>query len=819
MKLTNIRRITPGRFCRFFSYVLFTASLLFGFSFSTRAFFPTNLKTIDGLLGKSHEKMTAEAIKELDQEFFGSNGLANSMQEAIRQVVDANAAVDEDQKTAAKHFDGESFPEGQERIIKLRDGIITALQNNDAKGARTALGGALHTIQDFYSHTNWVELGHRTPNKDLGRPGKALHRLPREVKTCRDCGDTCFICYPDCKDNLVTAKLTSGYYGGEDPPFGVKPDGKCSHGGPLDESARGRSGEGINKDSSSRAFSPHDFLHAIAVGVAKDATKQFIRDIQAAVTPSQLKLLLGAGPNLAFAIDPAKGMGSVIDGVREQVIQIVNDRLGTKDEPSLYVLSSFDDASVGPVTKTTDANAFIDALNRLSASDGGDCPGPELSEAGMLAALDASDGGTDLFMFTDASSKDRVLTDQVNALARNKDIRIYPILLGNCTAIDPSYIEEADDSGGQVFSLSPSEAGSITQLADFIVRSNEVNLLLIADTFAGTARTYSVPVDSTMTRITFSISGTTSVVVTRPSGSIVQPSDPGVTVLSLSSGTIYSIINPVAGEWRVSVNGTGDVSVKVSGESSLDLSSFRFVELGGRSGHQGFFPIDGLPLAGQEGTVEAVMSGDFSSAQFELRSETGTVLQTLALSPVPETTDEFSGKVTPPASSFRVYVTGRDITGANYQRLLSGSIRPQTVDIDAPVSQELGPGQSLTYTFTVTNLGASDAFSFTGSDDENYLTAISPTVFSLNTNESRDVTVQLQTPVNAMPGTSDTLTVNVASTGATEASNFAVVTSVVIVGNPRHHARPRGHIGRHDQSATSHAVSGLPNPAVKTCLK
>jgi uncharacterized membrane protein len=99
------------------------------------------------------------------------------------------------------------------------------------------------------------------------------------------------------------------------------------------------------------------------------------------------------------------------------------------------------------------------------------------------------------------------------------------------------------------------------------------------------------------------------------------------------------------------------------------------------------------------------------------------------------------------------------------------------------MSQDLQPRQSLTYTFTVTNLGTSDTFSFAGSDDENYLTAISPTVFSLNTNESREVTVQLQTPLNATPGTSDTLTVNVASTGATEASNFAVVTSIVVVGH------------------------------------
>jgi von Willebrand factor A domain-containing protein 7 len=802
MKLTNIRIITPHSICRPLFSVLITAGLLLGFSFSTRAFFPTNARSPRGLLGKTHQAITTEAITELDQEFFGNNRLTSTMKAAIEKIVSANADVDEDQKTADKHFDGESFPEGQARLINLRNGIIMSLQKNDGNGARIQLGSALHTIQDFYSHTNWVELGNTLTHPGLGRPGNALNRLPATTATCQGCrpptriGGFVSACR-NCSSNLIkTAGLTSGYYGGEDPPFNVKPRGKCIHGGFTDQF--GRSGEGINKDSSFCTFfplgniSPHYRWHEEAARLAKDATKQFIRDIKAAVTPNQLKLLLGAGSGtLGFVIDTTAngsatdtpgGMGSILDAVKEQAIQIVNARLGTDEEPSQYVLVPFNDPGVGPVTVTTDANVFISALNALSVHGGDDCP--ELSQAGMLEGLAASEEGGQLFMFTDASSKDSALADQVNALANNKDIRIYPILFGSCSSsIDPSYIREANDSGGQLFSVSPSEAGTITQLADFIVRSNAVNLLLINDTFNGISRTYTVPVDSTMTRIIFSISGTTSVVVRRPTGAVVQASDPDVRLLSLSSGTIYSITNPAVGGWNVNVNGTGDVSVEVSGESSLDLSSFNFVELGGGGAHTGFFPIDGMPLAGQEGTVDAVVSGDFNTAQFELRSKTGAVLQTLALSPVPETTDEFSGQVTPPTSSFRVYVTGQDNTGANYQRLLSASIQSQTVDIDAPMTQDLRPGESLTYTFTVTNLGAPDTFSFTGSDDENYLTGISPTAFSLNTGESGDVTVQLQPPLNATPGTSDTLTVNVVSTGAMEASNFAVVTSIVTFPN------------------------------------
>ena len=412
------------------------------------------------------------------------------------------------------------------------------------------------------------------------------------------------------------------------------------------------------------------------------------------VAPEQVKALFGAGSGtLTFVIDTTgngagstigttEGMGAIIDAVKEQATQIVNARLGTDEEPSKYVLVPFNDPGIGPVTETTDVNVFKNALNTLSAHGGDDCP--ELSQAGMLEALAASDDGGELFMFTDANSKDTALAGTVDSLAASKDIKLYPMLFGACSSsIDQSYIREANDSGGQMFSLSSSEAGSITQLADFIVRAKAVDLLLINDTFNGINRSYTVPVDSTMTRIVFSISGTNSVVVGRPTGAVVQASDPDVKLLSLSGGKVYSITNPVVGEWRVSIDGTGDVSLQVTGESSLDLSSFNFVEPGGAGAHTGFFPIEGMPLARHEGMVDALMSGDFNTAHFTFRSETGAVLQTLGLSRVPETTDEFSGQVMPPTSRFKVYVTGHDVTGANYQRLLSASIQPQTVEIDS----------------------------------------------------------------------------------------------------------------------------------------
>jgi len=322
------------------------------------------------------------------------------------------------------------------------------------------------------------------------------------------------------------------------------------------------------------------------------------------------------------------------------------------------------------------------------------------------------------------------------------------------------------------------EAGSITKLADVIVRSNTVNLLLIGDSLAGVTKTYAIPVDSTITSVIFSASGA-SMTVQRPDGSTVQPSDPNVSLLSLSGGVVYSIAAPTPGSWGVTVVGSSDFSVNVSGESTLNLSSFRFVEPGGRPGHEGFFPITGLPEARSTSTVDAVMVGDFQTAQFEFRTKTGAPLQSLNLTLVPETTDDFSGTITPPNTSFLVYVTGEDINRTKYQRVVSGLVQPQTVKIIAPRSQDLHPGLVTTETFQVKNLGSADTFTLFAADDKGFLRSISPTTVALSTNETKDIAVVLQPPVIAQGGTSDTLTVTVRST-TTDTNNFAVVTNSVV---------------------------------------
>ena len=178
---------------------------------------------------------------------------------AINAIQSANAVVDSFNRKAEEHFDGEQFQQGAKRLIRLRQELITSLLKGDKlKHARNLAGSALHTLQDFYSRSNWIELGNSVPFDVLGQPGNEISEIfvagPNEA--------TCTSCLSDqdrndkCGTNLITGKLTSGYRSGQDVRKPVN-KGKCSHGGGTDDSRFQSATGGINKDSTSIKESPH----------------------------------------------------------------------------------------------------------------------------------------------------------------------------------------------------------------------------------------------------------------------------------------------------------------------------------------------------------------------------------------------------------------------------------------------------------------------------------------------------------------------------------------------------------------------------------
>ena len=183
----------------------------------------------------------------------------------VNIIKEANADVDDSEGSLPEaHFDDEKIPEGNNRILVKRQTIVNSIKAGLYEVAQKETGRALHTLQDFYSHSNWVELGNTDPHEGLGRPGGTLSNLAGErLKTCISCqqGDAMGRLFNfiegavigvdreyDCRDNLIENQvLTTGYY--SHTPNYTKPKGKCSHGGPGDRSSRDPTAKGgINKD-------------------------------------------------------------------------------------------------------------------------------------------------------------------------------------------------------------------------------------------------------------------------------------------------------------------------------------------------------------------------------------------------------------------------------------------------------------------------------------------------------------------------------------------------------------------------------------------
>ena len=254
----------------------------------------------------SQSSQRLSALTSLDEvslvtAYYGRNddGKNQIFKNAVENILIATAAVDfhssGEDKLAAAHFDAEQFESGQNRLIALRQSVVSSIKEGDYDAARRNSGRMFHTLQDFYSHSNWIENKNSAPNPVLGQLGQKIENVASPTQqTCTNCEGIIFY---DCHDNIMksikdTGTLTSGYVGGTKDGNGdriEKPVGKCSHGGlritdpEQTLPARG----GINKDSPYQMISPHYYLHFEAATVAQQATIDMIRNLRRDVNNDQ----------------------------------------------------------------------------------------------------------------------------------------------------------------------------------------------------------------------------------------------------------------------------------------------------------------------------------------------------------------------------------------------------------------------------------------------------------------------------------------------------------------------------------------------------
>lgn len=764
-------------------YLLFTSALLaFG---SSVAFVPSvGLGAITP--GESHAAITKTALNVIYLEL-GFPKLSSSMEEARSAMLDANASVDDLHKhDSAYHCDAENLNGCNDVINNGVAATVRLLQANNLDEARIRFGRAMHTLQDFYSHSNWIELHRGGLHPQLGRPGHidSISRATANGDLVNDpaCAENGF--FEACRrDNITTPLLTSGYFSGQNRD---RPAGKCRHGGGFDRSP---GTGGISKDMSScigTSFalptdSPHSDNHPAAAALAAQATSDLLRQLKGKVTLRQFKSFLGIGAPFAFAIDTTGSMGSVIAGVKSQVNAILAARAGTNEEPVQYVLAPFNDPTVPPAFVTEDPAAFKSALAALSVSGGGDCP--ELSMTGTFNAVAAAGKGAQVYTFTDASAKDAAIFGSVYDLATSKRSKLFFPLFGHCSPYDPVYFALAKNTGGQVFVLSPAEAAQVSRLTDMFSRSDTVDILTIHGTLSSAPQTFRFPVDSHISRLNLSISrlGAGSAIIRSPDGNIVTASSPGVTNVPLSNATAFAVATPQTGTWSIQVAGDDTFSILVNGASDLSFPQFTFVEQRGRDGHSGAYPISGSPAPGKTLFALANVGTAASTRSYEFRTPGGAFLSRFTLdSNDPADPTSQTGPVVVPVGPFKIYAVGDDDRRTAYQRVIGSVFNPQTVSVVAPATVDLPIAQATTYIFSVTNSGAPDTFAFKALDDKKFVTSVTPATALLASGASTLVTVVLSPPSSAPIGSVDTLTFSAASASNADSRNFAVLSSTVI---------------------------------------
>lgn len=226
-----------------------------------------------------HEEITREALA-ATQPIVDGQRLQFSTG-AVQQIVDANKDTDQlvNQSNTEKHFDGEDFLGGSQRLIRLRERAIAkvvSIEDPQASSARNDLGGALHTLQDFYAHSNWVEMQGSSPNINTKLGREEFSGASKDTPTCPNSAGTL--------GDAGLNQLTSGYFLFSQALCGV-PKGKCRHGVPILCSA------GLNKDDSSRTGFSN--ARSLAVEATKDFLNQIFHDSRMNGNAQATKFLLG----------------------------------------------------------------------------------------------------------------------------------------------------------------------------------------------------------------------------------------------------------------------------------------------------------------------------------------------------------------------------------------------------------------------------------------------------------------------------------------------------------------------------------------------
>ncbi|XP_056138823.1 von Willebrand factor A domain-containing protein 7 [Lampris incognitus] len=747
-------------------------------------------------------------------------GLGRAFWRAVGEVGKSNAAMDFLSSTRSDpvyHFDSERVDSAIVMLRQFWAQALLSIQAKEYQSARQSLGKLFHSLQDFYSHSNWVEMGHRTIYHHLLQPDEPAFPVAKDdTPTCLECFSS------TCRDNILprftwrkhpSLLLTTGYFSTHPP----KPEGKCSHGGIMDSSRHKGAKGGINKDTTSPLFSPHHYLHVEAAGLATEATLAVLRDLRDTVGHISFLRLFSVKqpPALIFVMDTTGSMFEEITAARLRALSIIKSRANTPGQPGTFLFVPFHDPEVGPVYETDDPNQFMGYMENVMALGGGD--EPEMCLSGIQLALTHSPPLSEIFVFTDASPKDAHLFNAVKALTLERQCKVTFLLTE-----DPGYVikgrmrrrrsrEQLSHDRFSLYSSLSSLSGGLTVFTtnsdiyrvSTIVEDNTAAdrvTLLHVESDSDSTSSHPFMVDSAVRTVTLHLTGNvTDCKLIDPSGhrqSLLGEQGP-LAELELFEG-LYRVrlLSPIQpGQWTLQAQTDGHFTFNIIGDSNMDFLYY-FATVANET-HPGLERVQGSPIAGVPTfLVVAVMglvpSEEISFSHVTLLGANGESLLQVQLnssssassSLFSHTGEELVGQVdSVPRKPFCVRLSGRDKRGNKLERVSTEIIQPTHIQIQVLSIPHLVPGHSTMVHFDVLNHGPARLFNLTANDNCGYLHQRGPHSFPVAERGSLRGQVDLHTPARAEAGATVTLTFTVRALDSQD-SNYVVAYLTVVPPDP-----------------------------------
>ncbi|XP_026159403.1 von Willebrand factor A domain-containing protein 7 [Mastacembelus armatus] len=703
------------------------------------------------------------------------------------------------------HFDDESFLKGRDIITVGVSAVKASVKMKNFNTGRWTLGRVCHTLQDFYSHSNWVELGNIAPYSALIRPDQPLKNLAGpNTPTCGNCVGQ------NCGNNLLPEVLqqrllTSGYF---NIFSSSKPAGKCSHGGSFDWTSKQNPVGGINKDD---AGSSHGSLHHKAADLAVNATMELLEDVRIAVGDKNFLRLMGLSQSSVpyFVTDTTSSMSDIIAEARGISFDVIDSRRETHEEPTAYILAPFNDPGFGP---PTNADVFKNNLNKFFENGRGDIP--ELSLTGLQLALTAVPPSSEIFVFTDAPAKDAHLKSTITALLESTKSVVTFMLTdalasrwhhrsfkGHMSKSDVQlYHDLAEASGGQAIEVTKSTFSLATTVIQDSSASTKVTLFQEVRN-PGKPHIFTFTVDGSLRNMIAYITGASSLTFSLTSSrgvsqSSSQPNGPLASYSTAGSLRRLSLnTENQTGLWQISVNSKNPYSIKVTAQSSLNFIHNLVEALEG--GHTDFSLKEGRPLSGGNVTLLVSVTGSDTVKLREVTlfdgsgpTEVAGSLQSVGSGNFLVTFSEV------PAGKFVVRVRGED-NSSTFQRQASTQIKTSSISLTAQASNtNIEPGSTISIPFIVAattngviNTNATGTFTMRINSDRNY-TSTSPSTVTIEAGSGGKAngTVTLTVPAGAASGADVTLTIEAENAAATDINyvvlRFSVTAKVTDVTRP-----------------------------------